>query len=424
MKYDVIVIGAGLAGMIAAAKAADRGRKVLLVASGMGSIGLSTGCIDIFGTSKKTAHPVDDPLTYLSEFISTETTHPYAKTGIPALTDGLAFFCKICSHANYAYVAKTKNSKNENFLIPSSSGTLKTTYLVPETMASGDIENTGPTLIVGFKGFRDFCAQYVVDKLNKHSGNSLSANFESIEIDMDFEHTRVVTAYDIALSMEQNDFRSHFASKLNDTSKNYSRIGVPAVLGVKKWREVRDTLQTTLGRELFEIPTMPPSVPGIRLHSLLMKHLKNTGVATTIGYPARVGTVSGTHCESLQLLTPGRIRTLQANTYILASGGILGGGIETDTARFLTESVFGLPVDQKPDYADWFCSDSMLHGQHPIDLFGLNVDEQLRPVDAHEKVLLDNVHVVGRLLAHYAPFAEFSGNGVAIASGYKAGLLA
>ncbi len=421
MKYDVIVIGAGLAGFIAASKAADRGKSVLLVASGLGSIGISTGCIDVFG---KTTNPVQDPLAYLHDFVATKTEHPYAKAGLAALTDGLDFFCGICNRSHYPYLKKKTTSGSANYLIPSSSGTLKTTFLIPETMTAGDRERKDSALIVGFKGFRDFCSTYVADKLNNTNDPTSAARYSSTEIDMEFNHTRVVTAYDIASSMEQTDFRSHFASKVKASKNDCSRIGVPAVLGVTRWREVLDALQQSLGCELFEIPTMPPSVPGIRLHNIMLKQLKTSGVTTLFGYPAHVGTVSGKQCVSLEVQTPGRSRALYGDTFILGTGGILGGGIETDTAKILKESVFGLPVDQNTAYADWFNSESMLHGQHPIDLFGLNVDEQLHPVDRTGEVLLENVHIVGRSLAHYAPFAELSGNGVAIATGYKAGLLA
>ena len=47
--YDVIVIGMGLAGLMAAKTAAEEGKTVLLIGKGMGTAHTYTGCIDVLG---------------------------------------------------------------------------------------------------------------------------------------------------------------------------------------------------------------------------------------------------------------------------------------------------------------------------------------------------------------------------------------
>src|SRR5512137_1959949 len=47
--YDVIVVGAGLAGMFAGALAARRGARTLVIARGQGGTHLGPGCIDVWG---------------------------------------------------------------------------------------------------------------------------------------------------------------------------------------------------------------------------------------------------------------------------------------------------------------------------------------------------------------------------------------
>ena len=56
---DVVVIGAGLAGLAAAIKAADAGLSVTLITKGVGGIQLGTGTVDILGYRPE---PVEAPL--------------------------------------------------------------------------------------------------------------------------------------------------------------------------------------------------------------------------------------------------------------------------------------------------------------------------------------------------------------------------
>ena len=64
---DVVVIGAGLAGLAAAIKAADAGLSVTLVTKGVGGIQLGTGTVDILGYRPE---PVEAPLEALEGHVA------------------------------------------------------------------------------------------------------------------------------------------------------------------------------------------------------------------------------------------------------------------------------------------------------------------------------------------------------------------
>ncbi|MEI6180314.1 MAG: FAD-binding protein, partial [Chloroflexales bacterium] len=51
MAYDTIVLGAGLAGMLAALGRSERGERVLVLAKGHGATHWAAGCIDLFGAA-------------------------------------------------------------------------------------------------------------------------------------------------------------------------------------------------------------------------------------------------------------------------------------------------------------------------------------------------------------------------------------
>jgi len=84
----------------------------------------------------------------------------------------------------------------------------------------------------------------------------------------------------------------------------------------------------------------------------------------------------------------------------------------------------GLPVKYPLHRSEWFNPRLLAPEGQPFNSFGLEVDEELRPVDATGKVQYQNLFAAGGILAHADSMAEKSGGGVAISTGYWAGKLA
>ena len=75
VTYDAIVIGAGVAGLTAALRLADEGKRVLVTAKGVGSTHLAPATIDVLGFDPE---PVARPAEALPAFTATNPEHPYA----------------------------------------------------------------------------------------------------------------------------------------------------------------------------------------------------------------------------------------------------------------------------------------------------------------------------------------------------------
>ena len=73
MSQDTIVIGAGLAGLTAALRLADLGRRVLVIARGVGSTHLAPPTIDVLGF---TDEGVESPAQALTELAAAHPGHP------------------------------------------------------------------------------------------------------------------------------------------------------------------------------------------------------------------------------------------------------------------------------------------------------------------------------------------------------------
>jgi glycerol-3-phosphate dehydrogenase subunit B len=83
------------------------------------------------------------------------------------------------------------------------------------------------------------------------------------------------------------------------------------------------------------------------------------------------------------------------------------------------EPLLGLHVDAPPHDA-WFVRDGLDPAGHPIEAAGIDADARLRPLDAAQRVSHANVLVTGGLLAEQRAVRERCGDGVAVASGWRA----
>ncbi len=143
--YDVIVIGAGLAGLVSATMLAQAGRRVLLLAKGVGCTHVGSGCVDVLGRLQE--EDVASPRSALAAFLTAHPEHPYGHVGIPGLEEAIEYFRQECEKAGYPYAG----TLDENWQLPTATGAARPTCLAPESMIAGDVRRPEPMLLVGFR---------------------------------------------------------------------------------------------------------------------------------------------------------------------------------------------------------------------------------------------------------------------------------
>jgi len=158
--FDVVVIGMGLSGLMAAKTAAESGQKVLIVGKGMGSLCLFSNTIDVLGFPPLAGSKAMKMKDALSQWIKDHPEHPYSKLGLERTEEALSSFLSLFPPP-YSF----HTMDGTNCLLPTGAGTLRPTYLIPTTMIDATSFNEGRTLVVGFEGFKDFYVQYVADQL-------------------------------------------------------------------------------------------------------------------------------------------------------------------------------------------------------------------------------------------------------------------
>lgn len=400
-----------MAGMVAAVRLAEEGRRVVVLARGVGSIQLSPGTIDVLGYAPDL---VESPTWALPRFVEAYPNHPYARLTPWMLEAGIEWFKGIFS--SYRYVGGLMG----NFLIPTPVGVPKPSAVVPQTMAGGDLRRGGSLVIAGLRGLKDFYPLYVADNLSGASlpsGASVSAR--GIELDSATDGLAEVDQLAFARHFEEVDFRKAVLRTLEDMVEPGETVGLPAVLGLDRAGAVWEELQDALGTAVFEIPTLPPSVPGLRVFRALREALRRAGGrlivnATVIGAEADGRRVNAVVAESAA-----RPIAYPARSFVLASGGIATGGLEMDSFGPVREMVFGLPVAGVPETGKARFSPGYFDPQ-PLARAGVAVDDRLRPVSADGGAVYENLYAAGAILAGAVPWKEKSGDGISLATGFAA----
>ena len=170
---------------------------------------------------------------------------------------------------------------------------------------------------------------------------------------------------------------------------------------------------------MFEVPTLPPSVTGIRLYERLKSQLRAAGAQLVVGDRVVGAEVRGGRVEAVHAEAAVRRVAFRARSFVLASGGLASGGLELDSRGRARETVFDLPLAWAPERGE----PRFLPGyfdDHPLSRAGLAVDERLRPLDADGEVVYENLHAAGATLGGAVPWREKSGNGISVATGYAA----
>jgi glycerol-3-phosphate dehydrogenase subunit B len=411
-RYDTIVIGAGIAGLTTAGQLAQAGQKVLVIANGIGALLLASGCIDVLGFQPAdSSQAVTNPTKALSDFMAARPDHPYNVIGPKNIEAGLQAFQHMVNSAGLDY----QGDFTRNWLLPSTIGAIHPTCLAPAALAQGDLSNRKSMLIVGFSELRDFYPTLISQNLNEQN---LGFKVEPLILEVSIPLAKLANAtpIEVAHAFEQPEFRQAVVNLIKDKSANFDRVGFPAVLGLNQHREVVADLKKQLGKPVFEISALPPSVPGRRLFEALKRVLLQAGGRLLIGSKVVDGVIAGGRVTEIRHETASRLKPLTAQNYVLATGGIFGGGLEPHHNGQIEETIFGLPVKFDQNRHTWFEQTFIsAHGQ-PVFNFGLKVNSQLKPVNGSQEPLAQNLYVVGAALAGAEWTSSRTGDGLALAT--------
>jgi glycerol-3-phosphate dehydrogenase subunit B len=406
----IVVVGVGLSGLVAALRLAEAGRRVRVLATGVGSTHLSGATIDVLGYGPEV---VLSPAGALPGFVAAHPDHPYARIGVDVLGPAVDWLKAHLDNPRYV------GDLRRNFFLPTALGVAKPSAVAPQSMAAGDVSAGGRFVIVGLPGLKDFYPALVAANLSLVHGTAGQAiEARPVDVDVALDSRVDVGSLAYARLLDDPASRAQLAARLKGRVGAGEVVGMPAVLGLSGAETAWEELEARIGRPVFEIPTLPPSVPGIRLYRSLSAALRRAGAGVEIGGAVVGAETDGARVTGVYTDAAGGRRWHPAAGVVLATGGWAAGGLEMDSHWGAREPVIGLPVTPLPEGGPRFRPGYFEH--HPLAVTGVAVDRSLRPVDGDGRVVYRNVRVVGATLAGAEPWKEKSGDGLSLATGYHA----
>lgn len=414
---DVIVVGSGLAGLMAALAAARNGCEVRIISEGMGCLAIGSGCVDLLGYAPDGAC-VDDPWAAMATL---SAAHPYSLLGADRVHAALDALVETAARHGLGLHAAKCDGRPRNTRIPTIMGTLRPTYLVPDTVDPEALAKARHVLVASVRGFRDCRPALVIDQLRRYP-DWADKNFTPCIIPAPFENThRALNALDLARAAERPGGRDWLTDALKERAAGCDLVLLPPICGCHAAASLTRDLSAALGCPVVEMPSIPPGVGGLRLRDALLRELAALGVEMVENANVIDAQVAEGRCLSLDISSTGRNSTARARAYVCATGGILAGGI-TLAPGSARERIFGLELPLPEDVGAWTAPE--IFGSHAVASLGVSVDGNLRPLDGNGALALENVFFAGRTLGGHDPAVEKSGYGVALATGWHAGLAA
>ena len=426
-----VVIGAGLAGLVAAIRLARGGAEVVVVTKGIGGLPLSQGTIDVWGYRDSgrenssgrmgensgridESERVTDPFDAVA---SASATHPYAAIGVEAVRTGLAF---LRDELNDALGEGAFVGGDANVWLPTAVGAVRPTYLVPEGMAAGACVDGARFAIVGLRRLKDFSPALIAGNLARTvlpGGGRVQARALTVDLPARADETDS-SGLTYARAFDEPGFALRLAAAIKPLVDEDETVGLPAILGLRD-QHARNDLIGHLGRPVFEIPLPPPSVPGLRLNDTLTAVAKSAGVRVVLGSPVTGCRAGNGRIEAVTVATAGHSTDYAADTFLLAAGGFESGALALDSYGQVAETVLGLPVVVPEGLGDGLVGPDYWAPQ-PLFSAGLDVDTSMHVLRKGKTPVFPNLYAAGGILAGAQRWREKSGDGIAVGSAVKA----
>ena len=289
-------------------------------------------------------------------------------------------------------------------------GTLKPTWLTFSdfTQLSSPHDIAGKkVLVVNIAGFLDFNTKFVADSFEKCGAECRISSINLPELERLRISPTEMRSTNIARVLENDKTLETLIRELAGKVSGFDSVALPAVFGLSSAAPVRK-LKEALDIPVWLIPTMPPSVPGIRAQQQLRRSFEALGGVYMLGDTVVKADFKGNRVQAVYSINHGDI-SFMAENFVLASGSYFSNGLVARPDSVI-EPVFGSDVDFTAGRDSWY--DKSFFNKQNYMTFGVATDDKLRIKIKGE--VQQNLFAAGSVLSGSNTIHEGCGAGVSM----------
>lgn len=409
MRFDTVIIGGGLAGLICGIRLQKAGKKCAIISSGQSAMHFSSGTFDLLGRMPD-GTPVSDPLEAVRKL---DKDHPYSIIGAETV---VGYAAEVPGFLDSCGIKVKGNNETNSWRI-TPTGERKPAWLTLSdfTPLSSKDERIGTkALIVNILGYLDFNTKFLADSFERQGTICRISSIKLEEMERLRKNPSEMRSTNIARVMDRDGVWEKAADQVKTMIKDEDVVVLPAVFGLKN-AETVDMIREKIGVKTVFVATMPPSVPGIRSQMTLKAEFERNGGRFFLG--DNVLEADFNDDGSVKSIATSNFDDIRvyADDFVLATGSFFSKGLIA-TPEKVYEPVFGADLTYADKRDGWF--DRNFWNRQNYISFGAKVSGTLNAFINGKEV--SNLYAIGSLIGGANTLYEGCGGGVAIISALKA----
>lgn len=415
MRFDVIIIGGGLAGLTCGIALQKQGKHCAIVNNGQAAMDFSSGSFDLL-SKLPDGRAVENFSESYQDIIQQMPGHPYSLLGKEKVLDKAVSFERLSQLLHLDLLG----SSEQNHLRVMPLGGIRHTWLSASSVPTLSLqEKSFPhkrVMVLGIEGYHDFQPQLLSDNLRqnpKFSHCEFNIGYLNIpELDYLRSNAREFRSVNISQVLEHKLAFTDLVQEIKLAAKDANAVFLPACFGIDNQRFFENLKQAT-GLNLYELPTLPPSLLGMRQRKGLRNAFEELGGMILNGDKALHGEIENHQVKAvytrLHQDTP-----LYADHFILASGHYFSSGIVAEFENVL-EPIFDLDIIGNAEFDNsnrlsW--TKDRFASPQPYQSAGVKIDAQCRVYK--DGKTLNNLYAIGSVIGGYNNLELGCSSGVAV----------